>query len=151
MLTGCADWFEIRYKPALNEEIDALIERENLFRTSGGSRYLVDRVSALRQNDSDRKVFAAILDYLREKVSGKDSYLDQYVKTHAYMYSGTVNTYRLRVRRKNLNDVFDWFGQEITFENITGDAADVLVHSDKSSMQFWLQRYGKNATLIEEE
>ena len=80
MLTGCADWFEIRYKPALNEEIDALIERENLFRTSGGSRYLVDRVSALRQNDSDRRVFAAILDYLREKVSGKDSYLDQYVK-----------------------------------------------------------------------
>ena len=80
MLTGCADWFEIRYKPALNEEIDALIERENLFRTSGGSRYLVDRVSALRQNDSDRKVFAAILDYLREKVSGDDSYLDQYVK-----------------------------------------------------------------------
>ena len=80
MLTGCADWFEIRYKPALNEEIDALIERENLFRTSGGSRYLVDRVSALRQNDSDRKVFAAILDYLREKVSGEDSYLDQYVK-----------------------------------------------------------------------
>lgn len=80
MLTGCADWFEIRYKPALNEKIDALIERENLFRTSGGSRYLVDRVSALRQNDSDRRVFAAILDYLREKVSGKDSYLDQYVK-----------------------------------------------------------------------
>lgn len=81
----------------------------------------------------------------------RDIDLDQYVKAHAYMYSGVVNTYRLRVRRKNLNDVFDWFGQEITFENITGDAADVLVHSDKSSMQFWLQRYGKNATLIEEE
>ena len=81
----------------------------------------------------------------------RDIDLDQYVKTHAYMYSGVVNTYRLRVRRKNLNDVFDWFGQEITFENITGDATDVLVHSDKSSMQFWLQRYGKNATLIGEE
>ena len=80
MLTGCADWFEIRYKPALNEKIDTLIKDEHLFRTSGGGRYLVDRVSALRQNDSDRKVFAALLDYLREKVSGDEGYLDQYVK-----------------------------------------------------------------------
>lgn len=80
MLTGCADWFEIRYKPALNEEIDALIERENLFRTSGGSRYLVDRSISRKQNSADRKVFATLLDYLCEKVSGEDSYLDQYVK-----------------------------------------------------------------------
>ena len=80
MLTGCADWFEIRYKPALNEEIDALIERENLFRTSGDSRYLVDRSISRKQNSADRKVFATLLDYLCEKVSGKDSYLDQYVK-----------------------------------------------------------------------
>ena len=80
MLTGCADWFEIRYKPALNEEIDALIERENLFRTSGTSRYLVDRSISRKQNSADRKVFATLLDYLCEKVSGEDSYLDQYVK-----------------------------------------------------------------------
>lgn len=80
MLTGCADWFEIRYKPALNEEIDALIERENLFRTSGVSRYLVDRSISRKQNSADRKVFATLLDYLCEKVSGEDSYLDQYVK-----------------------------------------------------------------------
>lgn len=80
MLTGCADWFEIRYKPALNEKIDALIKRENLFSTSGGSRYLVDRSISRKQNSADRRVFAALLDYLREKVSGKDSYLDQYVK-----------------------------------------------------------------------
>ena len=40
----------------------------------------MDRVSALRQYDSDRRVFAAILDYLCEKVSGDEGYLDQYVK-----------------------------------------------------------------------
>lgn len=80
MLTGCAGKFENCCKPKLNEKIDTLIEDERLFRTSGGCRYLVDRISALRQNDSDRRVFAALLDYLREKVSGDEGYLDQYVK-----------------------------------------------------------------------
>lgn len=80
MLTGCADRFGKCCKPKLNEKIDKLIEDEQLFKTSGGGCYLVDRVSALRQNDSDRRVFAAILDYLCEKVSGDEGYLDQYVK-----------------------------------------------------------------------
>lgn len=80
MLTGCVERFGKCCKPKLNEKIDTLIKDEHLFRTSGGGRYLVDRVSALRQNDSDRKVFAALLDYLREKVSGDEGYLDQYVK-----------------------------------------------------------------------
>ena len=79
-LAGCAGKFENCCKPELNEKIDTLIENEHLFRTSGGCCYLVDRVSALRQNDSDRRVFAAILDYLCEKVSGDEGYLDQYVK-----------------------------------------------------------------------
>ena len=80
MLTGCADRFGKCCKPKLNEKIDKLIEDEQLFKTSGGGCYLVDRVSALRQNDSDRRVFAAILDFLCEKVSGDEGYLDQYVK-----------------------------------------------------------------------
>jgi len=80
MLTGCAGRFENCCKPELNEKIDKLIEDEHLFRTSGGCHYLVDRVSALRQNDSDRRVFATLLNYLREKVSGDEGYLDQYVK-----------------------------------------------------------------------
>ena len=79
-LAGCAGKFENCCKPELNEKTDTLIENEHLFKTSGGGCYLVDRVSALRQNDSDRRVFAAILDYLCEKVSGDEGYLDQYVK-----------------------------------------------------------------------
>lgn len=100
------------------------------------SHYRIDRMADVHKRKGKIRPLEADID------------LDQYVKTHAYMYSGAVNTYRLRVKRKNLNDVFDWFGQEIAFENITADAADALVHSDKSSMQFWLQRYGKNAALI---
>ena len=100
------------------------------------SHYRIDRMTDVHKRKGKIRPLEADID------------LDQYVKTHAYMYSGTVNTYRLRVKRKNLNDVFDWFGQEIAFENITADAADALVHSDKSSMRFWLQRYGKNAALI---
>lgn len=79
-LTGCAGKFENCCKPELNKKTDTLIENEHLFKTSGGGCYLVDRSISRKQNSADRMVFAAILDYLCEKVSGKDGYLDQYVK-----------------------------------------------------------------------
>lgn len=79
-LTGCADGFKTGYNTELNEQIDTLIDKEHLFRTSGGRHYLADRSVAQKQNSADRMVFASILDYLEGKLSGEEGYLNRYAK-----------------------------------------------------------------------
>lgn len=60
---------------------------------------------------------------------------------HPYLYPGPVFTWRLRVRRRDLNDIFDWFGTDTICERTDDRETDVLVRSDAASMDLWLARY----------
>lgn len=77
--------------------------------------------------------------------------VDEYIVEHPYMYSGEVQTYRIRVRRSMLNDVYDWFGTDVFFENEDPDEVDAIIQSDPASMKFWLLRYGSGASIIQIE
>ena len=101
------------------------------------SHYRIDRILGARER-------RAKLCPAPEKIDA-----ERYIIEHSFMYSGPVSRFRIRVRRKNLNDVFDWFGENIEFENIKEKVTDALVYSDQASMDFWLRRYYKIARLVE--
>ncbi len=102
------------------------------------SHYRIDRIIGIRQLRAKLRPFREPLD------------AEKYINEHAFMYTGPTMLFRVRVKRKKLNDVFDWFGDNVEFENITDTSADALVYSDRTSMDFWLHRYYKTAKLIDE-
>ncbi len=103
------------------------------------SHYRIDRIIDIRQRRAKIRPFEEAID------------AEKYINEHSSMYSGPAKLFRIRVKRKNLNDVFDWFGDNVKFENVTDNSADALVCSDQASMDFWLHRYYKAAKLIEPE
>ena len=101
------------------------------------SHYRVDRILQIRQRRAKLRLFEEAID------------AEKYINEHSSMYSGPTELYRIRVKRKNLNDVFDWFGDSVEFENTTDDTTEALVYSDRASMDFWLHRYYKIAKQVE--
>ena len=108
----------------------------NVQKYDGLSHYRVDRILDIRK----RKKKAKPLDALPDPGALPD--LSRYLTEHPYMYSGPVNEYRFRVKRSGINDVVDWFGKDIRFENTDEKETDVLVRSDAESLRLWHMRYG---------
>lgn len=100
------------------------------------SHYRIDRIMDIRIRKTRRTPCAEEIDPA------------VYVTQHPYMYSGEVQEYRIRTQRSALNDVFDWFGTDIAFENTTDEETIAVVRSDSKSMKFWLRRYGAHARQV---
>lgn len=101
------------------------------------SHYRIDRIIDVRKRRIPIRCLPQPLD------------VEAYVLQHPYMYSGNVIQYRLRVKCSHLNDVFDWFGKDVIFENSDSVWTEALVLSDAVSMDYWIRRYAEHAQLID--
>lgn len=65
----------------------------------------------------------------------------QYVNDHPYMYNGKVKKHTFQVKSDALNDVFDWFGMQVSVDQVDEDAFSVTVKADDKSFEYWRRRY----------
>ena len=117
----------------------------NVNKYDGLSHYRIDRIIDAKKIKKKIKPLSM--------VTGQASTLNlpQYMAEHPYMYSGEPHYYRIRTKRSGINDVLDWFGKNVRFENVDDKESDVIVKSDSASLEFWLKRYEKQAHFIQEE
>lgn len=142
--------------PRLNEDGKPKLYKVNAYRvaTANGRYYLicnvdkydtiahfrVDRIMEIRQLKSAVKPLEKLDNPQEEPLS------DSYVQEHPYMYSGAPKKARITVRRDHINDVLDWFGMDVSFDNVSEDKVDVTVYCDPVSLDLWLRRYAEYAT-----
>ena len=145
--------------PRLTEDGKPKLYKVNCYRvaTANGRCYLignvdkydtlchfrVDRILEIRQLKSAAKPLEKLTDAQDEPLG------DTYLQEHPYMYSGAPKKHRINVRRDHINDVLDWFGMDVAFENTTDETTDVIVWSDPVSLDLWLRRYAEFAHRVE--
>ena len=115
----------------------------NVHKYNSLSHYRIDRILDIKKKKKSVKPLS--------EVDGQSDTIDlpSYISQHPYMYSGPVAEYKIHVKRSGINDVLDWFGTNVRFDNISEKETDVLVLSDASSIDFWLRRYQSEAQLVD--
>ena len=99
------------------------------------SHYRIDRIMDIQPLETPAKPLNSVTD------SENTIDLQKYVTDHPYMYHGKPMEQRIRINRKGINDVLDWFGMESMFENEDGEWVDAVVTADESSTEYWKKRY----------
>ncbi len=67
--------------------------------------------------------------------------LSSYVGEHPYMCGGESVTAIIRVDALIINDVFDWFGENVTLFNKTESTVDVRVRANETALKYWAVQY----------
>ena len=67
---------------------------------------------------------------------------------HFYMYTGSSITVTFHADKTILNDLFDWFSDDMIFSNETDKTVDVTVKANQDSMLFWSLQYGRYIEVI---
>ncbi len=144
--------------PRLDNKGKAKTYKVNPYRlaSANGRSYLicnVDKYDTLCHFRVDRIVEARMMRAAAkplEKIKDNTDSLasEAYVNEHPYMYSGKPIKTRIEVPRDKINDVLDWFGTEVGFEDVSEEKAVAVVVSDPVSVELWLRRYGDFARVV---
>lgn len=74
--------------------------------------------------------------------------LPRHMAEHLYMFSGESVVATFRMKKQVLNDVIDWFGNDIAFFDETEDEVTARVTVNKSAMRYWAQQYCRFVRLL---
>lgn len=115
----------------------------NINKYSFLTHFRIDRILEMRITSKVRKDPSKIPELT-------DFSITRYVSEHPFMFSGEVHTYRINIKRSAVNDIFDWYGMDVRFENERPDTVDAIVRSDQKSIELWRMRYSKGVLRIME-
>lgn len=101
----------------------------------------------------DRISKAKILDEIRIPISTLGKYsngfdLADYMKTHIYMFSGESKAIVIRVRKKNIGDLIDWYGGGFRILENDSDYVTVRLDANENAVFYWALQYGQIAEII---
>ena len=85
------------------------------------------------------------------KVSGyenREFELDQYMKEHIYMWSGTSERVTLRIKTYSIGDFIDWFGTDFRILDQNDQYMNVSIMVNINAITFWALQYGGIATVL---
>lgn len=75
--------------------------------------------------------------------------LSQHMAEHIYMHSGKSVRVRLRVNANHIDEIVDWFGQDVEYSNQTKETVDVSLRVNWNAMRYWAIQYSLIAEVIE--
>lgn len=75
--------------------------------------------------------------------------LEEYMKTHIYMYSGENKHILLKVKQDNISDVIDWFGTEYRIIEQREEHVILRLYANEDAVVFWALQYGRIAEVME--
>lgn len=109
------------------------------------AHYRLDRIRDIEILDTSRKP--------AKQVKGLEHGLDlpKHMAEHLYMFAGESGVVSFRIKKYILNDVIDWFGEEITFFNETTDEVSVRVSVNYEAMRRWAMQYALHAKILSPE
>lgn len=107
------------------------------------SYYRLDRMKSLSVCDAPRKQAKEILG------DNADNQIEEYVRASLYRYGGDRFRLTLFVKSYMVDDLIDFFGDEIQFAP-AGDGFHVVVDvMESDGLYFWLLQYGEHMTIVE--
>ena len=68
--------------------------------------------------------------------------LPKHMAEHLYMFSGGSEPVTFRMKKHILDDVFDWFGTDISFSDESDDEVMARVEVNLKAMKLWAIQYG---------
>lgn len=57
------------------------------------------------------------------------------------MYHGKPVEHWLHIRNEGINDVLEWYGMDVEFEQMDDRTVIAVVSADEVSIEYWLKRY----------
>ncbi len=84
-------------------------------------------------------------------IKGMENGLDlpKHMAEHIYMFGGESARVTFNAKRKILNDIFDWFGTDVTFMEDNIEEVKVCVNVNLDAMQYWAMQYGLFVEILE--
>ncbi len=101
------------------------------------AHYRLDYITDIQLLETPAKDKSRLVDYQ----NGFD--LPRHMAEHFYMYTGNSIAVTFRAEKTILNDLFDWFSDDMTFSNETEKTVEVTIKVNEDSMLFWTLQYGK--------
>ena len=107
------------------------------------SHYRVDRISDIRLLDAPIKP--------PERVKGLENglRLPEHMAEHLYMFTGESVRVKFRAARFLLDDLFDWFGTDMVYSDVTEETVTVSVKVNEQAMELWALQYSPYVEVLE--
>ena len=83
---------------------------------------------------------------IKELENGLD--LPKHMAEHIYMFSGKSTRVIFRAKLSAVDQIIDWFGGDVLFENETESTVDVSVRVNENAMFCWLLQYGMSCEVL---
>lgn len=97
---------------------------------------------------SNIKILDTPIRPLNDLQDTKDFDIGKYVNEHIYMFSGdTVEATIKLANQKTINDVIDWFGNDITVKE-RDDGLYVSLKVNEQAFLYWALQYGMNIEIV---
>ncbi len=109
------------------------------------ANYRLDRITEIELLSTPAKPMALV----RGLEQGLN--LSRHMAEHIYMFSGERGTVTFRAERYILNDLIDWFGEEIRFLEETEDALIAQVQVSLEAMRLWAMQYAVHVRILSPE
>ena len=74
--------------------------------------------------------------------------LPRHMAEHIYMFPGESAQVTFRFKKYLINDVMDWFGNDIRFSDETEDEATARMTVNLEAMRHWAMQYARHATVL---
>ncbi len=74
--------------------------------------------------------------------------LPKHMAEHLYMFPGESAPVTFRMKKHILDDVFDWFGTDISFSDESDDEVTARVEVNLRAMKLWAIQYGPYVTVL---
>ena len=100
------------------------------------SYYRLDRIEEIQLLDAPAR--------RQNTVQGLEQGLNlpKHMAEHIYMFPGESAPVTFRMKKHILNDVFDWFGTDVTFSDESDDEVTARVTINLRAMKLWAIQYG---------
>ena len=88
-----------------------------------------------------------------KKVHGLENGLNlpKHMAEHLYMFAGSSIPVTFRAKKYIMNDLFDWFGNNMTFSDETDDEITVRVTVNERAMRHWALQYSLHIKVLTPE
>lgn len=106
----------------------------------------LDRILSVTELEENRVEIKEIPCYRNDSFR-----LEEYMKTHIYMYSGETKNILLKVKKEYISDVIDWFGTEYRIMKEEEEYVNLRLYANEDAVVFWALQYGRIAEVLKPE
>ncbi|WP_036730494.1 helix-turn-helix transcriptional regulator [Peptoniphilus mikwangii] len=99
------------------------------------SHYRLDRITNIKILKETAKSKTTIKNH-------NDIYdLSKYISKSIYMFSGNIINVSFTTKPDLINDILDWFGDDVTFKELQHDEISVTVKANEIAIKMWIMQY----------